>query len=402
MVNNKTILNRDFICTWICTFFLFTVFYALIASLPIYVTKSLKGGSGEGGLVITIFLIAAVLFRPFSGKWLDKFGKKNILLIALCLFLISSGLYFFVKNLIPILLLRFIHGISFGIASTATGAIVADIIPAERKGEGIGYYALSYNIAMFFGPFLGLTIITKYNFTVLFIFLLIFSCLSFLAATIINIKQTTVKGKKSPENELFWRSIFEVKAIPAAFTVMFLSFAFSGFLTFIPIYASELKLSTIAGYFYVIYAIMMVLSRPVIGKIFDRYNEHVIIYPGILLYIIGLICLSISQSPFLFLISAAIIGVGFGSLSPCLQSIAVNSAANERSGLATATFLTFFDIGVGLGSSVLGWIVSETSFKFMYFGSSLIVCFSALIYFIFYHRRKRHISTDENLNAARY
>jgi MFS family permease len=349
-------------------------------------------------MVIAVFLIAAVLFRPLAGKWLDQFNKRNILLIAVTFFLFSCILYFFVKSLIPLLMLRFIHGITFGIASTATGAIVAFVIPENRKGEGIGYYALSYNMAMFFGPFFGLFILNKYNFTVLILFLLIFSCLSFLAAANIRINKVESKQKSHQGKVSFWHTIIEVNAVPSAFTVMFLSFAFSGFLTFIPIYASELKISGVAGYFYVIYAIMMVLSRPVIGRIFDRYNEQVVIYPGILLYTIGLILLSLAQSPFLFLLSAAIIGVGFGSLSPCLQSIAVKSAANERSGLATATFLTFFDIGVGFGSSVLGWIVSETSFKFMYFGSSLIVCFSAFAYFILYHRKKKSISTIESLN----
>lgn len=398
-MKNISIFNRDFLITWISTFLLFSVFYALIATIPIYVTTFLKGGSQEGGLAITSFLIAAVLFRPFSGKWLDKYGKKKILLVGLFLFLISSSLYFFMNNLIALLVLRFIHGISFGIASTATGAIVADIIPEDKKGEGIGYYALSYNMAMFFGPFLGLKILSEFNFTVLLISLFILSSLSFLAA--INIKINVVPKKQSSQQSVsFLHSIFEIKAIPAAFTVMFLSFAFSGFLTFIPIYATELKLSTMAGYFYVTYAIVMVVSRPVVGKIFDRYNEHLVIYLGLLFYVLGLICLSLAHYPFLFLISAAIIGVGFGSLSPCLQSIAVKSTTKERGGLATATFLTFFDIGVGIGSSVLGWIVSENGFKFMYFASSIIVCVSAFAYFFFYHRKKGRITRDKTLNIG--
>jgi MFS family permease len=121
-----------------------------MSTMPLFVTNSLNSGSKESGIVVTIFIIAAMLFRFFSGKLIDRFGKKKIVFLSAILFLGCSSFYLIVESLTQLLLLRFIHGMSFGIASTATGAIAADILPSDRKGEGIGYYNLSYTTAIFF------------------------------------------------------------------------------------------------------------------------------------------------------------------------------------------------------------------------------------------------------------
>lgn len=380
--------NRDFISIWLSNCFLFTTFYALIATLPAFVIEALKGGKEHVGPVLTTFLIAAVLFRPLAGKWLDELGRKKILFVSLALFLTSTVMYLWVKSLVILLALRFIHGISFGMGSTATGAVAADIIPDNHKGEGIGYYALSYNLAMVIGPFLGLTLLSNYSFAVLFSVLSGISLLSFLLANRIRIPSKPSEVQTKKHKPFHWSNYIEAKSVPAAVTGFVLSFTFSGFLAFIPVYAKEIGLIQVSSYFFVVYAFMMILSRPITGKIFDRYSEHHVIYPCIILYVIGLICLSQAQSPFLFLTAAGIIGVGFGSLSPCLQSIAIKSASSHQKGLAIGTYLTFFDLGVGVGSSVLGIIAALTSYSVMYIISSVFVAISALIYYTLHHRKK--------------
>ena len=397
-MRKRTIWNRNFIIVWMSTFLLFTVFYSLLSSLPIYVIDTLHGGGKESGLVISIFIIASVLFRPLSGKWLDQYGKKKVLVLSFLLFFASSFLYLIVQNLTQLIILRFIHGISFGVASTATGAIAADILPDRKKGEGIGYYALSYNTAIFVGPFLGLTLINQFNYSVYFIVLTGISCLSFLIASNIRIHTLPLKQQKEQEIGSIWNKLIEIKAVPVSFTAMFIAIAFSGFLTYIPLYASKLDLSSMAGYFYLIYAAAIILLRPVTGKIFDQFNEHLIIYSGIVLFTLGLIFLSLAQSAFVFLLAAAIIGAGFSGLTPSLQAIAVKSTSSNRSGQATATYFTFFDIGVGLGSFLLGIIVSGTSFSMMYLSSAMIVVFSSVIYYFLYHRQKLSIDTKEHMN----
>src|SRR5699024_8268224 len=130
----------------------FTAFYALLTTLPIYVIIQLGESQPNAGLVVTSMLIAAILFILFSAKILDILVKKKRLIISLILFTVTNLFYTCMNAFIPLLVLRFIHGISFGVVSTATPAIAAEIIPKSRKGAGMGYFAMAMNLAIVAGP----------------------------------------------------------------------------------------------------------------------------------------------------------------------------------------------------------------------------------------------------------
>lgn len=133
----------------------------LTVTLPIYITDELHGSGKDIGIIIPISVVSAIIFRPISAMWLDAIGQKKTLLIGVAIFLIGSVLYIPSNSIFLLLLIRIIHGIGFGMATTATVAIAAAIIPAERRREGIGYYATFMNLAMVIGPFPGLTIISS-------------------------------------------------------------------------------------------------------------------------------------------------------------------------------------------------------------------------------------------------
>ncbi|HJV46488.1 MAG TPA: MFS transporter [Bacillota bacterium] len=397
-MSKQALWNRDFIGIWLSNFLIFTTFYALIATLPIYVIDILKGNKQQIGPIMTSFLIAAVLFRPLAGKWLDELGRKKLLFASLALFLASTVMYLGVRSFMLLVALRFLHGISFGIATTATGTIATDVIPEKRKGEGIGYYALSFNMAMVVGPFLGLTLISKYNFTLLFVLFSIFSLLAFVCGSLTKVPAHT-PTKDKPRKSLHWKNFIEPNAIPISLVGIFLSFAYSGLLTFLPVYAKELGLEGVASYFYVVYAMVMVLSRPFTGKIFDRFGEKVIMYPSMALYVVGLISLSQSHTSFMLLASGAIIGLGYGTLFPSLQTIAIMLSPIHRRGLATGTFLLFFDTGIGFGASALGLIASSSSYRIMYLFASAVVVLSAITYYVLCHRRKPAVHNHQEISA---
>lgn len=392
-MKQETIWNRDFIGIWLSNFLTFMTFYSLVATLPIFVMDILKEGKEQIGPVMTSFLLAAVLARPLAGRWLDQFGRKKILIASLALLLASTVGYLAVRGFFILLALRFLHGLGFGVATTATGSVAADLIPAKRKGEGIGYYALSMNTAMVFGPFLGLTLVQTFSFTAYLVVISIFSIVSFLFGCMVKtpIIAESNKGKKS----LHWKTFIEPNAVPISLVSLLLSFAYSGLLTFIPVYAAELGLSSYAGLFYLVYAVMMLVTRPFTGRMFDRFGEHVLVYPCIVLYAVGLIALSLATTPFWFLFSGAIIGLGFGTLFPCVQTIAILATPAARSGLATGTFFLFYDIGIGVGASILGAIASATNYQEMYLISAVLVAVTALVYYAVYHRSASRKKVEE-------
>jgi MFS family permease len=381
--------TRDFFFICFATLFLFITFYTLLATLPIYVLDVISGTKQQMGLVMTSFIIAGVIFRPFAGKWLDEYGRKKVLFGSMGLFLLATMAYLFVPNYSFLLVLRVIHGVSFGIVTTATGAIAIDLIPEQRKGEGIGYYAMFMNIAMVIGPFLGLTIINHLNFTVLFVMLSIISLLSFIFGNFIRIPVTSIKNQVKEKQTFQLKNLFALEAIPISVVGMFLSFAYSGILSFIPVYAKELGLTQSASFFFVIYAIMIVLSRPFTGRMFDRLGEHIIIYPSVALYIIGLVSLNYIHTSFGLLSAATIIGLGFGSLFPSFQAIAIKETPVQRRGLATGTYLMFFDMGIGIGSTALSNISAISNYQSMYVFSAVVVFIGGILYYGLHHRKKR-------------
>ncbi len=313
-MKDQPLWNRDFIAVCFSSFFLFMTFYTLAVTLPVFVIDTLHGSEQQIGLVMTVFIIAAVLFRPLAGMWLDEFSRKKIVFISLTLFLACTVLYLGIKSFTILLVLRFVHGIAFGIATTATGAIAVDLIPDRRKGEGIGYYSLFMSLAMVIGPFAGLTIMSHYNSRVLFIACAIFALLSFLFGMLIRIPEQIRKDNKGKLWD--WKKYIEPSAIPISLSGSVLAFSYGAITTFISIYAQELGLSSFASYFFVVFAAMIVIPRPLVGRLFDRLGEHVLVYPGIFLFAIGMIGLSQAHTAFLFLLTAGIIGLGYGALLP--------------------------------------------------------------------------------------
>ena len=400
-MQRQPLWRRDFLSICLSSLFLFITYYALVATLPVYVMEVLNGGDREAGLTLTAFIIAAVLFRPLAGKWVDELGRKKIFLLFSAVFMVSTFLYFGIASLLFLLALRFVHGVSFGFATTAMAAIATDLVPDERKGEGIGYYAMFMNIAMVIGPFMGLTIMHQLGFTTLVVILSVLSILSFVCGGLTRVLEHKSSAKPTANRTFHWKNFIEPGAVPISLTALLLSFAYSGLLSFIPVYAKELGMMEVSSYFFVIYAIMIVVSRPFTGRLFDRMGENIVVYPSIVLYAIGLILLSQAHTPIMFLVASGVIGLGYGSVFPSFQAIAIKSSPTERRGLATGTYFLLLDTGMGVGSFVLGIIASSTSYSFMYILSSLVVVFGGIVYYTLHHQRAVRRKRQEGLQVVK-
>jgi MFS family permease len=393
MKNN--IWTKSFVIIFLSNFFLFLVFYALLTTLPIYVLDELNGSETQAGLVATIFLLSAIIVRPFSGKLLEDFGKKKMLMISMLLFMASSFLYLIVDNLYLLLALRFFHGIWFSIATTATGAIAADLVPDTRRGEGLGYFAMSMNIAVVVGPFIGLTLLQVTTFDNLFLVLSILMVGAIVFTALVN--DSIVE--KSAKRKLSLNDLFERKALPVAAVASLIAFGYAAVLSFISIYAKSLGLMEAASYFYAIFAAAMLISRPFVGRLFDKVGPNIVIYPAIGLFAAGLFVLSITNSSMLLFLSALLIGLGYGTLVPCLQTLAIQSAGRGRSAHATATFFTLFDTGVAAGSYLLGLIATNFGYQQLYITTGIIVIAVLFVYRLM--MKKRREAEEKNYKAVK-
>ncbi|MFL6557682.1 MAG: MFS transporter, partial [Bacillus sp. (in: firmicutes)] len=193
-------------------------------------------------------------------------------------------------------------------------------------------------------------------------------------------------------------------AIPIAIVGYFLAIVYSALLSFVSVYATEIHLTEVSSLFFVVYAIVLLISRPFTGKWLDQYGPNVIVYPSIVLFAIGMFILSQSSGVVSFLLSAGMIGLGWGTLFPTFQTIAIQDAAPRKRGLATATFLSIFDIGIALGSFVLGLAAAKMSYSSVYSLCSFYVLLGLVLYYFLHTRKtasfKEHKTTElNNLNS---
>ncbi|MDQ0230824.1 MFS transporter [Metabacillus malikii] len=392
----QPIWTKNFISIFLSNFFIFLAFYGLLTSLPIYVVDELHRSKVDAGLIVTIFLLSAIIIRPFSGKLLDDYGKKMMLMISLVFFTICSFLYLWVDQYGLLLALRFFQGIWFSIATTATGAIAADLVPHNRRGEGLGYFVMSTNLAVVFGPLVSISLIQVTSFYTLFLIiaLLITVGLLFTATSKISENRTNEKSKK----QLQLSDLIDKKALPVAFIGSLVAFAYSSVLSFISIYAKELELLDAASFFFVVFAVVMLIARPFSGRLFDTKGPHIVMYPALILFLIGLLLLSVANTTFSLLLSGAFIGLGYGTVVPSLQTLAIQSTDRNRSGHATATFFTLFDTGIAVGSYILGLIATELGYGSLYFFTALFMVIIIVMYKLVLHAKKESHSEVKQLN----
>ncbi|WP_347862115.1 MFS transporter [Salimicrobium sp. PL1-032A] len=379
--------TKSFLNVCMSNFFIFLVFYILFVTMPLFVIEELDVRESDAGLVVTTFLLAAILIRPLSGHWVDALGRTPMVIAAFVIFFISSGLYFFADSFVSLLVIRFLQGIGFGVGTTVMGALAADVVPNDRKGEGMGYFAMSMNLAMVAGPFLGLTITHSFSYQVLFTVCLCFAGLALLSGMMIR-PPVTPEGRREESLLPNVNNLFEKAVLPIAFTGAFIALAYSSVLSFVSVYAKNLGLEAGASYFFVVYAVVLLISRPFTGRWFDRYGENIIVIPAILLFSLGMFLLGRAETTFVLLAAGGLIGLGYGTLVPSMQTIALQKVP-QRAGAATATFFTIFDIGIGFGSFIVGMIAGSIGFGSLYANSSVFILLIVGLYMLLHGRYER-------------
>ncbi|MDR7079093.1 MFS family permease [Neobacillus niacini] len=197
------------------------------------------------------------------------------------------------------------------------------------------------------------------------------------------------------------KSLIEPSAVSIAIVGSFLAIVYSALLSFVSVYANEINLTEVSSLFFVVYAIILLMSRPFTGKWLDQYGPNVIVFPSIVLFAFGMFVLSQSSGAITFLVSAGMIGLGWGTLFPTFQTIAIQNAAPRKRGLATATFLSIYDIGIALGSFLVGLIAAKMDFSSLYLMCSFYVLIGAILYYLLQVRKptKQELNVQQSLQV---
>jgi len=368
--------TRSYVLMLFSNLFIYLAFYMLTPTLPAY-AKAIGGSNLEASLVVSTFSITSLLIRLFTGSIMDKIEIKPLLIIG-AIILAGSTLSFIWLPLDAIIFVRIIQGIGWGLASTGAAVIFSDIIPANKRGEGMGYYSLSMIISMALSPMFAIIIMNLYSFKNIAITSIALVVIGILFLSQVKIPKKTLEGHKSKEKFSLADS-FEKKAALPSMLCFLLVITLCGIMSYIMLYGKELKMTSIWIYFVGFVSIILV-TRPFVGKIFDKKGHIVIIIPGSISIIIGLILLSYANSINALIVASLFYGIGYGAVQPSLQAWAVNRSPGDRKGAANGTFLSSMDLAYTVGSIILGSIAGYRGYASMYRFSSIFIVLLLIIY----------------------
>lgn len=387
-MNKPKLWTKDFASITFTNFFIALNFYLLMVIIPVFAMDNFRSPPSEAGFASGIYVIGALTARLFAGKWIERIGRKRMLYVGLIAGLAISLLYFWIHSVAFLLLVRFLHGATFGITATAAATIVSHIVPRARYGEGLGYFALGVTLATAIGPFLAMFISRHGGYNMVFVacsISAILSCVNPIFSTVPEIKLT---DKQSEETRgLRFKSFFEPRAIPISIVCGAIYFCYSSVLFFLTSYSREIHLADAASFFFVAYAVAIFFSRPYTGRLFDSKGENFAMYPAILIFMVGMIVLSQARHGYTLLMAGALIGLGLGVVQFSGQAIAIKATVPHRLGLANSTFFMFIDISVGVGPFILGLFVPFTGYRALYGGVAILALACVFLYYILHGRK---------------
>ncbi|ETI68764.1 MFS transporter [Neobacillus vireti] len=380
--------TKDFIMVCLTNLFLSMNFYLLMVIFSEYAVKKFDAPQSLAGLASSIFILGTLCSRPLAGKYLDVIGRKKLLYSSIIVFIVTTILYLVINNLALLLIDRFIHGAALGIAATVIATVMTSSIPRERSGEGIGYFSMSVTIATAVGPFIALLIVQQAGYNMAFLMCVIFAVIGMVLALALRVENVKISKEQAESLKGFkLNDFFEFSGLSMAVLMVILGFAYSSVMTFISSYANEVNLTQAASFFFLVYAVCLLASRPITGKRFDLKGENSVVYPCMILFLAGLVILSQASHGFILLIAGALIGIGYGTTMSCVQTIMVKKAPPHRVGLANSTFFVSFDLGMGIGPFVLGSILPSLGFRGMYVSMAVVVLL-CIVYYFFAHGKK--------------
>ena len=324
--------NRNFTLLTLSNFLMCSAYYSLISTLPVYISNELHSSKSVVGLVLSSYIVASVLVRPFTGFGLDKFGRKTIFIIALlCYSLVFNG-YLFAWSVGIMILVRFTHGLTWGMTTTSNSTVAVDIIPPGKRGQGIGYFGVSTTLGMALGPVIGSFIFQHAGYQGMFI----------LGGVIGFISMALAASMRYPDLipndaiEFKFSKLFESTTLLPSFNLLLIMITYGGLLSFVALYGHEIGIHNPAGFF-LIYATGIIGARFAMGKFFDIHGPRMILIVCLSLLIGGFPFLGLVKNSFGFYASAIILGFGNGVVFPTFQAMTNNMVPQNRRGAANSS-----------------------------------------------------------------
>lgn len=363
-------------------FMMFFSFYLLTPLLPIYLDSQFKADKDLIGLVLSGYVVAALVVRPFSGFIVDSFNRKKVLMLCFFAFFICFTGYIGAGTILMFAVVRTIHGLPFGATTVANSTVAIDVLPSSRRNEGVGFYGLSNNLAMAFAPSVGIWIYhATDNFQLLFWIALITAMAGFLTVSSIKLrKREPLKEKKPMSLDRF----FLTRGWLLAVNILCFGMCWGIMSNYVAIYGSEvLGITDGTGIFFMILSIGLFASRLQGSKALAKGKIIENAAMGVVLSLCGFTLFAAVEQMWAYYLSAAMIGLGNGHMFPAFLNMFIKLARNDQRGTANSSILTAWDTGMGLGIIAGGFLLEYVSYSAAFWGAAIMQLAGTLLFYIF-------------------
>ena len=373
--------NSNYCKVMIANFSLFTAFYLLTPLLPLYLHETFGATKDVIGLVLSGYTITALLFRPFSGYFVDSFPRKIVLMVCYTAFAIFFAGYLAASSLLLFTIVRTLHGGPFGALTVANSTVAIDVLPSSRRNEGIGYYGLSNNLAMAIAPSFAIFIYAQtHNFHLLF-------WLALLVATFGLIIDSTVKLKHQPSDvrprKLSLDRFFLKRGWLLGVNMVFFGFCFGVLSNYLAIYGKQVMgITGGTGTWFMLCSIGLILSRLQGGKALRQGRLTHNAAEGMVISLVGYTLFIACPNYVGYYGSALLIGLGNGHMWPAFQNMMICMAHHNERGTANSTILISWDVGMGLGILLGGILAEAFGYATAFWTVALVNLAGVLLYFL--------------------
>jgi len=339
------------------------VFYLLTATMSAWALHDLGATQTQAGLVGTAWFVGAMLARLFAGQALLRHGERAVVLASLLGMLAGCLAYFLCDSVALLLVLRCAHGLAFGVAATALAGSVLARVPVQRRGEGSGWFTFGLAIAAGLGPMLGSVLQRgpdgQHRILVSAVG---FATLALLLALLV-VRRLDARPRQAAASARRLSDYLDPTVLPIALVVSLCALPFGAVLTLMAPYAQQIGLASAAGAYFLAYAVVICVSRPVAGMLQDRHGDTSIMVPIILAMIAGLALTAMATSHWTLVAAGALLGLGYGTLVPAGQTVALNLVGSARAGIGVGSYFLLVDAGTGIGPFVLGALVGPLGYR---------------------------------------
>lgn len=380
MENSKKIWNRKFILLFLTNLLVLAAFYASIPIIPVYCQEIGITGS-KIGVVLTAMSVATILFRPIAGYLLDNFNRYRVYLLFLALFSLAFPSFIIFPIFAVLIVIRLYMGAVYSVCGSATMTLASDVLPPAKITEGISRFAFTISIGMALGPYVGIQVQNHMSSKASFLTIFAITAAALICVSCCRIKYPKVKPKKFRIKDSIYGP-----ALPFMFNMMFIMIPYGAVIAYSSILAQEKNLMSVIPYFYICLVIGMLLSKLTTQKIIDAGKHHALVCISLVILIVTMASYVFLSTGIHLLLAGFFFGFGYGILQPLFQSFVTGTTPAPKRGVANATYLLSYDIGIGIGSLLMGCLQETIGLSVGFALTAVAYVIGGVIYVVYIDR----------------